>query len=65
MSLDRCGGRTCRRACRAPGAHTAGGDADEVLGLLARDLDVTAAVDLATTVGGASARVLASVLGLA
>lgn len=49
------------RAAARPG----GGDADETLGLLARDLDVTAAVDLATDVGGASARRLASVLGLA
>ncbi|WP_043714543.1 class I tRNA ligase family protein [Kutzneria sp. 744] len=49
------------RAAARPG----GGDADETLGLLSRDLDVTAAVDLATDVGGASARRLASVLGLA
>ncbi|HTI22741.1 MAG TPA: cysteine--tRNA ligase [Kutzneria sp.] len=42
-----------------------GGDPGGVLALLARDLDVAGAVDLALAEGGAAARLLASVLGLA
>jgi len=48
----------------AAAGRPGGGDAGEVLGILARDLDVSGAVDLAVTRGGAPARVLASVLGL-
>jgi len=49
----------------AAAGRSGNGDVEGMLGLLVRDLDVTRAVDLAVTEGGASARLLAAVLGLA
>jgi cysteinyl-tRNA synthetase len=63
-SLDAAAARLADLYQAAARTHTAGASAAEIRRLLATDLDVPAAVDVAIEAGGAAARLLIATLGL-